>query len=59
MSAEGNQYKEIFKGVNLWRLFICFWPKAIQQLTGQSVTDNYSTYFCEYSPRPRRLQLIL
>ncbi|KAF9876670.1 hypothetical protein CkaCkLH20_06078 [Colletotrichum karsti] len=42
-----NQYKEIFQGVNLWRLFICFWPKAMQQLTGQSVTNNYGTYFFE------------
>lgn len=46
-AEERNQYKEIFSGVNLWRLFICFWPKAMQQLTGQSVTNNYGTYFCE------------
>ncbi|CAK7231038.1 hypothetical protein SCUCBS95973_007777 [Sporothrix curviconia] len=30
---------------NLWRLFNAFWPKAMQQLTGQSVTSNYGTYF--------------
>ncbi|KAF5007945.1 hypothetical protein FDECE_5757 [Fusarium decemcellulare] len=44
-TEETNQYKEIFKGVNLFRLLICFWPKAMQQLTGQSVTNNYGTYF--------------
>ncbi|KAI1617370.1 general substrate transporter [Exophiala viscosa] len=26
----------IFKGTNFWRLFIAFWPKAMQQLCGQS-----------------------
>lgn len=49
-AGETNQYREIFRGVNLWRLFICFWPKGMQQLTGQSVTNNYGTYFCEYFP---------
>ena len=43
-----NQYRQIFKGVNLWRLFIAFWPKAMQQLTGQSITNNYGTYFCMF-----------
>ncbi|KAH8121216.1 MFS general substrate transporter [Trichoderma asperelloides] len=33
-AEEKNQYKEISKG-----------PKAMQQLAGQSVTNNYSTYF--------------
>lgn len=48
LAAENtNQYREIFRGVNLWRLLICFWPKAMQQFTGQSVTNNYGTYFCE------------
>ncbi|UKZ82540.1 hypothetical protein TrVFT333_010329 [Trichoderma virens FT-333] len=45
IAEDKNQYKQIFQGVNFWRLFICFWPKAIQQLTGQSVTNNYGTYF--------------
>ncbi|KAI1392408.1 general substrate transporter [Hypoxylon trugodes] len=40
-----NQIAQIFKGVNAWRLFIAFWPKAMQQLAGQSVTNNYATYF--------------
>ncbi|KAI1863169.1 uncharacterized protein JN550_009905 [Neoarthrinium moseri] len=42
-----NKYQlvQIFKGVNLWRLFIAFWPKGMQQLCGQSVTNNYGTYF--------------
>ncbi len=40
-------FAQIFKGVNFWRLFIAFWPKAMQQLAGQSVTNNYGTYFCE------------
>ncbi|KAH8743739.1 general substrate transporter [Diaporthe sp. PMI_573] len=44
-AEDTNQYKQIFQGTNLWRLFICFWPKAMQQLTGQSVTNNYGTYF--------------
>ncbi|RSH95581.1 hypothetical protein EHS25_000673 [Saitozyma podzolica] len=44
-SETQNQLFQIFKGVNLWRLFIAFWPKAMQQLAGQSVTNNYATYF--------------
>lgn len=40
-----SQLKEIFTGINLWRLLIAFWPKAMQQLVGQSLTNNYSTYF--------------
>ncbi|KAI2611825.1 general substrate transporter [Hypoxylon sp. NC1633] len=40
-----NPLIQIFKGTNLWRLFIAFWPKAMQQLAGQSVTNNYGTYF--------------
>lgn len=45
-SATSNQIVEIVRDrTNLWRLFIAFWPKAMQQLTGQSVTNNYGTYF--------------
>ena len=41
-----NQLMQIVQDrTNLWRLFIAFWPKAMQQLTGQSVTNNYGTYF--------------
>ncbi|EMR68330.1 putative sugar transporter protein [Eutypa lata UCREL1] len=40
-----NQLAQIFQGINAWRLFIAFWPKAMQQLAGQSVTNNYATYF--------------
>lgn len=47
-SETQNQLFQIFKGVNLWRLFIAFWPKAMQQLAGQSVTNNYATYFCAW-----------
>lgn len=39
-------------GINLWRLLIAFWPKAMQQLVGQSLTNNYGTYFCETIPPP-------
>lgn len=42
---EKSQLKEIFTGINLWRLLIAFWPKAMQQLVGQSLTNNYGTYF--------------
>ncbi|KAM6527150.1 hypothetical protein FSOLCH5_003223 [Fusarium solani] len=44
-AEDKSQYQEIFRGIHLWRLFICFWPKAMQQLAGQSVTKNYGTYF--------------
>ncbi|CAK7229980.1 hypothetical protein SBRCBS47491_007431 [Sporothrix bragantina] len=41
-----NQLLQIVQDrTNLWRLFIAFWPKAMQQFTGQSVTNNYGTYF--------------
>lgn len=42
-----HEIREIFKGTNFWRLFIAFWPKAMQQLVGQSLTNNYGTYFCK------------
>ncbi|KAJ5116850.1 general substrate transporter [Penicillium angulare] len=44
-SETQSTFFQIFKGINLWRLFIAFWPKAMQQLAGQSVTNNYGTYF--------------
>ncbi|KAI0378574.1 general substrate transporter [Hypomontagnella monticulosa] len=46
-SETKNQLAQIFQGTNAWRLFISFWPKAMQQLCGQSVTNNYATYFFE------------
>lgn len=45
-----SQLKEIFMDINLWRLLIAFWPKAMQQFVGQSLTNNYGTYFCETFP---------
>lgn len=50
-AEDTNQYKQIFQGINFWRLFIAFWPKAMQQLTGQSITNNYGTYFCKFIHR--------
>ncbi|XXG96260.1 hypothetical protein Hte_002541 [Hypoxylon texense] len=45
MAENKNQLAQVFQGTNAWRLFISFWPKAMQQLAGQSVTNNYGTYF--------------
>lgn len=50
-----SQLLQIFRGTNFWRLFIAFWPKAMQQLAGQSVTNNYATYFCMCSLVSRTL----
>ena len=47
LEQKSFDFFQIFKGTNLWRLFIAFWPKAMQQFAGQSVTNNYATYFCE------------
>ncbi|KAI1629082.1 general substrate transporter, partial [Exophiala viscosa] len=47
MAEDKHQLIQIFKGTNFWRLFVAFWPKAMQQLCGQSVTNNYATYFFE------------
>ncbi|OWZ56696.1 sugar transporter [Cryptococcus neoformans c45] len=35
----------VFKGSNLFRLFIASWPKMIQQFVGLSVFNTYATYF--------------
>ncbi|TYJ54173.1 hypothetical protein B9479_005184 [Cryptococcus floricola] len=35
----------VFKGSNLFRLFIASWPKMIQQFVGLTVFNTYATYF--------------
>ncbi|KAL8292368.1 hypothetical protein RQP46_001834 [Phenoliferia psychrophenolica] len=42
---KSQSFVQIFYGTDGWRTLIACWPKCMQQLTGLTLVNSYSTYF--------------